>query len=405
LAVLRPLTEESRFQALFALHQGLIADLAGQEALATAAMAQARDVDGAPGLRLAQILASFDARHGRQAAGLQELAQAAAAAPEIGLVLPELSKTIAVPAVRDARDGIAEAFLAAAGSLQAQNNGRPAALLLGIALALRPDLTAGHLLGAEVDEAGGRNNAARLTLEAIAPTDPLAPLARLHEAGLLAEAGDVDAALAALDALARDCPQSALPLTRKAEMLRAKGRFGDAVAAYDQAMARETRPNWALFYERGVARDQAHDRAGGEADMQKALELSPDQPLVLNYLGYSWAEKGEHLGEARRMIEAAVQADPNDGAVVDSLGYVMLRQGDVAGAVRTLERATELMPDDATVNGHLGDAYAAAGRRLEAGYEWRRALMLNPEPEEAEQLKAKLAPSPRQSALAAPAPR
>ena len=277
--------------------------------------------------------------------------------------------------------------------------------MLDIALSLRPDLTAGRLLGAEIDEAGGRKNAARLTLEAIAPTDPLAPLARLRDAGLLAEAGDTDAALAAFDALARDCPQSALPLARKAEMLRAKGQFGEAIAVYDQAMARETKPNWALFYERGVARYQAHDRAGGEADMQKALDLSPDQPLVLNYLGYSWAESGEHLGEARRMIEAAVQAQPNDGAIVDSLGYVMLRQGDVADAVRTLERATELMPDDATVNGHLGDAYAAAGRRLEADYEWQRALMLNPEPEEAEQLKAKLVPPPRQSALAAPAPR
>ena len=126
LAVLRPLTEESRFRALFALHQGLIADLAGQEALAAAAMARARDVDGAPGLRLAQILASFDARHGRQAAGLQELAQAAASAPEIGLVLPGLSRAMALPAVRDARDGIAEAFLAAAGSLQTKTRtGRP----------------------------------------------------------------------------------------------------------------------------------------------------------------------------------------------------------------------------------------------------------------------------------------
>ncbi|HEY5301027.1 MAG TPA: tetratricopeptide repeat protein [Acetobacteraceae bacterium] len=405
LAVLRPLAEDSRFRALFALHEGLIADLAGQEARATAAMAKARDVDGAPGLRLAQILASFDARHGRQAAGLQELAQAGAAAPEIGLVLPALSRAMALPPVGDARDGIAEAFLAAAGSLQTQNDDRRAAVLLDIVLALRPDLTAGRLLGAEIDEAAGRKNAARLTLEAIAPTDPLAPLARLRDAGLMAEAGDTDAALAAFDALARDCPQSALPLIREAETLRAKGQFDEAIAAYDQAMARETKPNWTLFYERGVARDQAHDRAGGEADMQKALDLSPDQPLVLNYLGYSWAEKGEHLGEARRMIEAAVQAKPNDGAIVDSLGYVMLRQGDIAGAVRTLEHATELMPDDATVNGHLGDAYAAAGRRLEAGYEWRRALMLNPEPEEAEQLKAKLVPPPRQSALAAPAAR
>lgn len=400
LATLSPLTARGQFHALFALHEGLIADLAGQETLAVAAMAQARDVDGPPGLRLAQILASFDARHGRRAAGLGELGQAAEGAPEIALALPVLSEEMANPAVRDAKDGIAEAFLAAAGSLRMEDHGRPAMLLLRITLNLRPDFAAAQLLSAGIEEAREQPEAARLALDLVSATDPLAPLARLHRAGLAVQAGDTDAALAAFDALARECPQSALPLVRKAEVLRANGRFAEAVGAYDAAMARESKPNWALLYERGVARDQVHDSAGGEADMRKALELAPDQPLVLNYLGYSWAERGEHLDEARRMIETAVQAQPRDGAIVDSLGYVMLRQGDVAGAVRTLERATELMPDDATVNGHLGDAYAAAGRRLEAGYEWRRALLLHPEPDEAERLKAKLDLPPRQSASA-----
>ena len=405
LATLRPLTEDGQFRALFALHEGLIADLAGEETLAATAMAQAGDVNGPPNLRLAQILASFDERHGRQAAGLGELAQAAAASPEIALALPALSTEAARPPVRDAQAAIAESFLAAAGSLRMQDQGRPAMLLVRMALDLRPDLEAARLLGAEIEEARDQPAAARLLLNGIVATDPLAPVARLRLAGLAAQADDTDAALAAFDALARDCPESALPLVRKAEVLRAKGRFSEAVATYDQAMARETKPNWALFYERGVARDQAHDRPGGEADMQKALELSPDQPLVLNYLGYSWAERGEHLDEARRMIEAAVQVEPDDGAIVDSLGYVMLRQGDMAGAVRTLERATELLPDDATVNGHLGDAYAAAGRQLEAGYEWRRALTLHPQPDEAERLKAKLDLPPRQSASATVPPR
>ncbi|MEO9190049.1 MAG: tetratricopeptide repeat protein [Acetobacteraceae bacterium] len=406
LATLSPLAAQGQFHALFALHQGLIADLAGQETLAATAMAQARDVDGPPGLRLAQMLASFDARHGRQAAGLGELGQAGAGAPEIALALPALSERMANPAVRDAKDGIAEAFLAAAGSLRMDDHGQPAMLLLRITLTLRPDFAAAQLLSAGIEEEREQPEAAGRTLDAVITTDdPLAPLARLHRAELAVQTGDTDAALAAFDALARECPHSALPLVRKAEVLRATGRFAEAVGVYDEAMAWEPKPNWALFYERGVARDQAHDRTGGEADMRKALELAPDQPLVLNYLGYSWAERGEHLDDARRMIEAAVQAEPQDGAIIDSLGYVMLRQGDVADAVRTLERATELVPDDATVNGHLGDAYAAAGRRLEAGYEWRRALLLHPEPDEAERLKAKLDLPPRQSASAVAPPR
>ncbi len=111
---------------------------------------------------------------------------------------------------------------------------------------------------------------------------------------------------------------------------------------------------------------------------------------MLNYLGYSWADMGQNLAEARQMIDKAAQRRPNDGAVIDSLGWVMLRQGQTADAVKTLERAVELDPQDPSINGHLGDAYWSAGRKLEAVYQWRRALIFNPEPDDAAKLEAKL---------------
>jgi Flp pilus assembly protein TadD len=111
---------------------------------------------------------------------------------------------------------------------------------------------------------------------------------------------------------------------------------------------------------------------------------------VLNYLGYSWADQGRNLARARSLIERAAEARPNDGAILDSLGWVILRQGDVAKAVQFLERATELEPEDSAINGHLGDAYWAAGRKLEAEFQWRRSLTLNPEPEDVPKLQAKL---------------
>lgn len=401
IAELRPLAADGSLHALFALHEGLIADLARQESVANAAMQQAREVDGAPSLRLAQMLAAYDARHGQQAKAMNDLAQAGAETPEIELALPAMAAQIEQRPVANATDGIAEAFLAAAGSLRMQDKGRPAMVLLLIALDLRPNLTAARLLAADIDEANGRGEAAQRLLAHVPPTDPLAPIARLNTAALLADAGETNAALAAFDALADACPQSPLPLAQKAALLRAKGRYTEAIDAYDAAIDRG-KPDWTLLYQRGVTRDLAHDRTGAEADMQAALKLAPDQPALLNYIGYTWAEHGERLAEARRMIEEAVRAQPNDGAIVDSLGYVMLRQGDTAGAVRTLERATELVPNDPTVNAHLGDAYAAAGRTLEAGYQWRRALTLHPEPAEAERLKAKLDVPPRQSAAAEP---
>jgi len=118
--------------------------------------------------------------------------------------------------------------------------------------------------------------------------------------------------------------------------------------------------------------------------------LSPDQPFVLNYLGYSYADMGHRLDEARAMIQRAAERRPNDAAITDSLGWVMYRQGDYKQAVKTLERAVELEPEDATINSHLGDAYFAAGRKIEAQYQWRRALALNPPPDDAAKLEAKL---------------
>jgi Flp pilus assembly protein TadD len=192
-----------------------------------------------------------------------------------------------------------------------------------------------------------------------------------------------------LQGIAADYPASPLPAIREGDILRSKQRFSDAVAAYDRAIARIPEPrqdDWLVFYDRGIS----HQWPKAEADFRHALALAPDQPFVLNYLGYSWADMGENLAQARQMIEKVAQQRPNDSAIIDSLGWVMLRQGQTDDAVSTLERAVELEPEDASINGHLGDAYLAAGRRLEATYQWRRALTFNPEPDDAAKLEAKL---------------
>jgi Flp pilus assembly protein TadD len=136
--------------------------------------------------------------------------------------------------------------------------------------------------------------------------------------------------------------------------------------------------------------DQGGDWAKAQPDLETALKLSPGQPYVLNYLGYSWAVKKQNMAQARAMIEQALKIVPNDGAIIDSLGYVQLQQGDARAAVVTLGRAVQLQPEDPTVNAHLGDAYAAAGERLQANFQWRRALQLDPDPDLAAELLNKL---------------
>jgi Flp pilus assembly protein TadD len=176
-------------------------------------------------------------------------------------------------------------------------------------------------------------------------------------------------------------------------MQRESGQFAEAAATYGRAIQRLRSPSrdaWTLYYGQGMSYDRAHQWPQAEAAFLRALELSPDQPYVLNYLGYAWTEQGRNLTRARKMIERAVEEQPNDGSIVDSLGWVLLQAGDKAGAIRFLERAVELEPEDSTINGHLGDAYFAAGRKQEADVQWRRALILHPDPQEALQLQAKL---------------
>ena len=134
-----------------------------------------------------------------------------------------------------------------------------------------------------------------------------------------------------------------------------------------------------MLYARGIAHERGGRWKDAETDFLAALKLAPEQPYVMNYLGYSWVDQGINLDEARRMIERAVQLRPNDGFIVDSLGWVLYRLGDYAGAVGQLEKAVQLQPTDATINDHLGDAYWRVGRVQEARFQWRRALSMKPE--------------------------
>ena len=119
--------------------------------------------------------------------------------------------------------------------------------------------------------------------------------------------------------------------------------------------------------------------------MRRALRLSPDQPSVLNYLGYTMVERQENLDEALDMIETAAAAQPDSGHIIDSLGWVLYRLGRYDEAVEPMERASQLMAVDPVVNDHLGDVYWAVGRKLEAEFQWKRALsFVDPEDADSE---------------------
>ena len=393
LSTLRPYVENPRFRGIFTLHAAMIADLGGRNEEA-ARLYRSTETDLAqPNLRMAQILASWEARSSQPAEAQRILASLPAVAPELAITLPGLMANVTKRPVPRASDGVAEAYFTFAALLQSQDASDFGVIMLRLALDLRPDFAAARLLAADIQQTEHHPQLALRTLNEVPATDPVIAIVQLRRAALVDRLGRSDDAMHDLERMALQYPDSPLPDQQRGDILRSKQRFPDAAAAYDRAIARVAHPaasDWVLFYDRGVAEERSHAWQKAEADFHHALDLSPDQPYVLNYLGYSWADMGHHLNQARQMIQRAAEKRPNDGAITDSLGWVMYRQGDAKEAVTTLERAVELEPEDSTINAHLGDAYLAAGRKIEAQYQWRRALTLNPTPDDAAKLEVKL---------------
>ena len=403
LAGLQPVLDEQRFRGVMALHAALIADLGGFNGDAARLYEVAQGAYGGLNLRLGQILASWQARGGNEEEARRTVRDMVGVNGDLALARDALERDVATRQVRSATDGLAEAYLAMAATLRQQNANDSAQALLRLALDVREDFTAARLLLADIQEGNKQSDAAAQTLAGVPPTDPLAVVVTLRRANLLDGTGQEAEAARMLEALAQEYPDRPEPLIQIGDSLRRRNRFHEAAEAYDRAVARiatPSRANWPLFYTRGIAYERDGQWAKAEADFEYALRLAPDQPNVLNYLGYAWVEQGHEVDRARRMIERAVEQRPNDGAFVDSLGWAQLRQGDTEGALRNLERAVELQPEDPVINAHLGDVLDAVGRRREAEFQWRRALNLNPEPGDQARIERKL-----REAEAAPATR
>jgi Flp pilus assembly protein TadD len=256
---------------------------------------------------------------------------------------------------------------------------------LTLALMLDPAYDGARLAFAQEHARLGHIDLARAALARIAPESPYAGAARMMEAWVLLDSGAEEEAIE----LARANAASGDLRARRtlADMYRNLGRYGEAEPIYTSMLA-DSPNDWRLHFARGAARERLGRWPDAEADLRRALELSPDQPEVLNYLGYSWIDRGEHLEEGLAMIRRAVELRPGSGAIIDSLGWAYYRLGDYAQALDHLERAVELEPADPTLNDHLGDVYWRLGRRIEARFQWQRALTL--EPDNSAAIEAKL---------------
>jgi tetratricopeptide (TPR) repeat protein len=385
LKALEALDKKSGFASMRDLHSGLINDVANRpEAAEKFLRAVAPTLDKAP-VRVVRAAGSLMERTGRTSEARKLYADFLGSNPGTLAIEAALSRLEsgkpASPLVRDASSGIAESLFNIASALPRDRSGNMTMVYARLALYLRPEFELARLLLGDLFDGQRRYVEANALYKRVSPDSPYHWSARLRIADNLTDMEDIDGAVEMLRAMADQRPERTDALIKLGGILRSKERYREAVEAYDAAGERLgiIRPrHWLFYYNRGIAleRSKVWDRA--ERDFLKALELQPEQPYVLNYLGYSWVEKGLNIARARKMIERAVEQRQDDGYIVDSLGWVLYRLGDYSGSVKQLERAVRLRPSDPVINDHLGDAYWRVGRKLEARFQWRRALGLDP---------------------------
>jgi Flp pilus assembly protein TadD len=229
--------------------------------------------------------------------------------------------------------------------------------------------------------------------ERVPASSPLHRNAAIQMAANLDSLDRADEAKKHLRALIAEHPDDMEAIMALGNVLRGHKEFGACAEDYSKGIAQltnPTKPNWVIFYFRGICYERSKQWPKAEADLEKALQLFPEQPHVLNYLGYSWIDQGTRLDEGMAMIKRAVAQRPDDGYIVDSLGWAYYRIGNYEEAMKQLERAIELKPEDPTINDHLGDAYWRVGRVLEAGFQWAHARDLKPDAEDLPKILEKL---------------
>ncbi|ALK09757.1 lipoprotein NlpI [Blastochloris viridis] len=378
------------------MHAGMILDLAGQKKEAGKRLERAYKADQTA-LRVVESYARWLSRNGQREEALRVYATFDKAMPQHPLVVDAvetLEKDQSLPPlVRSAQDGAAEVLYGLGSALGRQGGEDLGLIYLQFALFLAPTHPLALLSLADLYETLKKPELAIEVYERIPDKSPLKRNAEI-QLGLNLDLLDrTDEARAHLEALVKADPDDLEAVLALGNVLRGRKNFEDAAKVYTtgiDSIDQPERRNWMIYYFRGICLERSKEWSRAEVDFKKALELFPDQPHVLNYLGYSWIDQGINLEPGIEMIRRAVQLRPDDGYIVDSLGWAHFKLGRVDEAVAELERAIELKPDDPVINDHLGDAYWKVGRRLEAVFQWSHARDLKPEPDDLAKIETKL---------------
>jgi tetratricopeptide (TPR) repeat protein len=390
-------TAEQGLDLLRRYHRALMLTLAGRAAEALTVLEGLEEGSALPPpLRVVQTLAQARLNTGDKAGAARTIEAAMATdaeSPQLASLSNALERGGRLLPVDTPAGAVADALIGVSEALLDQQAAAQALLLARYAAYVAPELADTKLLVGRVLLEQGNAAGALDALKSVPKESTQSWTGRLLEAQALRQLDRTDDAARLLRAMAAEQPERIDALVGLGDLYRQAEDFAKAEAAYGDAIARIGTPrprDWRLFYARGTALERLKRWPEAEAVLKQALELQPEQPLVLNYLGYSWVDQSLNLDEAKRMLNRAVELKPDDGFIVDSLGWAYYRLGEYANAVQQLERAAELEPGDPVINDHLGDAYWRVGRLREARFQWQRALSFKPEPDVASQIAEKL---------------
>lgn len=379
------------------LHAGLILDAAGRAKEAGVRFERAYKLDDGA-LRVVDAYGRWLSRNKGPEAALavyEAFDKKLARHPLVVEAMRELKAGKALPLqVDNAQAGAAEVLYGIGASLTRRGGEDLALVYLQLALYLQPRHALALLALADLYESVKKPDMAIKVYERVPDASPLKRNAQIQLATDLDATERTDEAIKILHGVIDSDKRDLEAIVALGNIERGRKKFAECAKTYTQAIDALTdsaKTNWVYYYFRGICMERSKQWPKAEADLRKALELQPDQPHVLNYLGYSWIDQGINLEEGMKMIQRAVDQRPDDGYIVDSLGWAHYRVGEYEEAVKTLERAIDLRPEDPTINDHLGDAYWRVGRKVEAKFQWAHARDMKPEPEELAKIEAKLA--------------
>ena len=379
------------------LHSGMILELAGKEKDAGVRLERAYKLEDSM-LRVSDDYGRWLSRN-KDAASAKAIYEAfdkkLPRHPLVQEAMREVEAGKKLPPIVDSPQAGAAEALYGIGSTLTRRGGEDLALVyLQLSLYLVPNHPLALLSLADLYESVKKPQMAIKVYERVPASSPLKRNAQIQLAIDLDAADRTDDAIKILKSVTADDPKDVEAIMALGNIERGRKKFADCTTTYSQGidiLPKETDKNtWVYYYYRGICEERDKQWNKAEADMRKALDLQPEQPHVLNYLGYSWIDQGINLDEGMKMIKRAVDQRPDDGYIVDSLGWAYYRIGNYEDAVKNLERAIDLKPEDPTINDHLGDAYWRVGRTLEAKFQWAHARDLKPEPEDLPKIEAKI---------------